>query len=560
MEEVTEKGNGTNTVTTHKRFLDNERNHFLLLIGITVLGLGLFAGKAFHVDDTLFIWCGQHIQQYPLDPYGFTVNWFGTEMPMHEIMRNPPLMPYYLAIICSLIGWSEPAVHLALLLPAIACVLGFYSLAKRWTKEPLLAALIGLFTPAFFVSSTTAMCDTTMLAFEVWAIIFWIRAHETRRTVQYVLSALFLAAAALTKFTGLTIIPLLLVYSVVRERKFIFQTLALLLPVAAVFIYLIAVHIHYGGISIWDSLFYATSSGAGRTISLSTFVVGLSFTGGCFLPVLFFAPALWRWKYVVIGAVVIAAICVQVVAGDLFSSLELQKVSVADPLLSVQLIVFVVAGLLLLTLAIRQLREYRSAESVSLGLLVIGTIIFTIVISWSISARYLLPLTPAVGILLVRSLKAGRMHRWRYLLLIPSAIATILVAMADYSVAESGKTAALEICTKYKPATADLWFQGHWGFQYYMEQAHAKPLDGQYPRIQPGDLLVYPLNNSTFPMDRSALRVQERFEYPVTGFVATMSPSVGAGFYAHVRGPFPFAFGNVANEKYFVLRYGILQP
>jgi len=36
-------------------------------------------------------------------------------------------------------------------------------------------------------------------------------------------------------------------------------------------------------------------------------------------------------------------------------------------------------------------------------------------------------------------------------------------------------------------------------------------------------------------------------------YAATMSPSVGAAFYAHVRGPFPFAFGDVAEETYYIL-------
>ncbi|MGA2263065.1 MAG: hypothetical protein ABSH28_16740 [Acidobacteriota bacterium] len=39
---------------------------------LTVLFLAPFAGSAFHIDDTLFLWTAKHIVAHPLDPYGFS--------------------------------------------------------------------------------------------------------------------------------------------------------------------------------------------------------------------------------------------------------------------------------------------------------------------------------------------------------------------------------------------------------------------------------------------------------------------------------------------------------
>lgn len=71
------------------------RKHFsirspMCIIGITAFLLVPFANKAFNIDDPLFIWSARHIQKNPLDFYGFSANWYGTEMPMSDITQNPP--------------------------------------------------------------------------------------------------------------------------------------------------------------------------------------------------------------------------------------------------------------------------------------------------------------------------------------------------------------------------------------------------------------------------------------------------------------------------------------
>src|SRR5207244_2873434 len=132
--------------------------------------LAPFANKAFHMDDPLFLWTARQVKQDPADFFGFRVNWYGSEMPMAEVTKNPPLASYYLALAAVLFGWSEVALHLAMLLPALAVALGTYYLAKDLGTRPLLSALAGILTPVFLVSSTNVMCDTLMLAFWVWAV------------------------------------------------------------------------------------------------------------------------------------------------------------------------------------------------------------------------------------------------------------------------------------------------------------------------------------------------------------------------------------------------------
>src|SRR5271167_86703 len=190
-----------------------------LLTAATLLCLLPFSGKAFHIDDPLFLWSAQHIVRHPLDPFGFQLNWYGWQMSMSEVTKNPPLACYYAAAIGALAGWSERVLHLGFLLPALLTVLGTYRLAQRFTKSALIAAAATLLTPGVLVSASSVMCDTTMLALWIWAIIFWLEGLEANKQSYLLASGLLMAAAALTKYFGICLVPLLFVYSLARQRR-----------------------------------------------------------------------------------------------------------------------------------------------------------------------------------------------------------------------------------------------------------------------------------------------------------------------------------------------------
>ena len=230
----------------------------LICAALTIAILAPFANKAFHIDDTLFLYSARQICAHPTDPFGFKVNWYGTEMPMAEVTQNPPLNCYYIALVASCFGWSETALHLAFLAPAVAAVLGTYFLALRFCTQPLLAALATLLCPVFLVSSTTLMCDTMMLAFWVWAVVLWLRSAEGGTHVFAVLSACLIAAACLTKyFAVVSLIPLLLAYSLLRWPRVGWRVLYLAIPVAVFLDYNLTMRSLYGQSPLFGAGSYA---------------------------------------------------------------------------------------------------------------------------------------------------------------------------------------------------------------------------------------------------------------------------------------------------------------
>jgi hypothetical protein len=96
------------------------------------------------------------------------------------------------------------------------------------------------------------------------------------------------------------------------------------------------------------------------------------------------------------------------------------------------------------------------------------------------------------------------------------------------------------------------YFQGHWGFQYYMEKAGAKCLELRGSVLRPGDRLVIPdqhANVYKLPASQEIAVFKQRFSFPV-GYFHTMSLDVGAGFYASNIGPLPFVFGRTRPRTY----------
>ena len=225
----------------------------LICAALTIAILAPFANKAFHIDDTLFLYSARHICTHPADPYGFNVNWYGTEQGMADVATNPPLVNYYIALVASFVGWSETALHLAFLVPAVAAVLGTYFLAVRFCTQPLLAALATLLCPVFVVSSATVMCDTAMLAFWVWAVFLWLQGMESGSRSLTILSACLIAAAALTKYFALALIPLLWAYSLLRWPRVRWHIVYLLIPVAVLLGYDSVMRSLYGRSMLFDA-------------------------------------------------------------------------------------------------------------------------------------------------------------------------------------------------------------------------------------------------------------------------------------------------------------------
>src|SRR5208282_1012036 len=99
----------------------------------------------------------------------------------------------------------------------------------------------------------------------------------------------------------------------------------------------------------------------------------------------------------------------------------------------------------------------------------------------------------------------------------------------------------------------DFWYEGHWGFQYYLDLAGAQALDLKNQSLKAGDILAMPVHNVYISQPNpGAADVREIIAVQGPRWLTTWSEDVGAGFYSSVPGPLPFAFGRVPPEKVIV--------
>jgi Tfp pilus assembly protein PilF/4-amino-4-deoxy-L-arabinose transferase-like glycosyltransferase len=553
------KGGWVSTSTTFQIFV---------VVAVPLLCLVPFVTKAFHIDDTLFLWAAKHIVEHPFDFYGFSANWYGHEMPMFEITMNPPLVSYYLAAAGFLFGWSELALHIAFLIPAVAASLGSYYLARPLCSRPHVAVLIAVLTPAFLVSSTNIMADTMMLAFYVWAAGLWLHGLRDNSLWRLLASAAFILLASLTKYFGITLVPLLFLYSVLSRRALGGWVFVLALPLVALLGYQGLTYRLYGRGLLWNSASYSLL--VRHEIErpwLATALTGLAFTGGCLAAVGFYAPLLWPRRLWALGGVGVIAMTVAILAGlGAVGKVEFRDAEGIRWGLLLQLALFIVAGLHVLGLAAVDVWAHRDAASWLLFSWIVGTLLFASLVNWSANARTILPMAPAVGILVMRrysrriKISSAALPWHAVLPLLPAAALAVAVAWADHSLANSHRAAARDIQTQAAGFPLTVWFEGHWGFQYYMESGGAQAVDHDARVPQAGDLLVLPLNNTNVYVPRGvALHFLDRRLLITCPWMATMDVPLGAGFYSDLRGPLPFAFGVPHPEEFDLFLVGSLE-
>jgi 4-amino-4-deoxy-L-arabinose transferase-like glycosyltransferase len=594
------------------------RDAFFAIFAV-IAALCPFLNKAFHIDDPLFLWIAQQVSQHPGDPYGFSLNWFGFAQPMFSIMQNPPLSSYYMALAATFLGWSEPAMHGAFLVPAVAATLGTFFLARRLCDSPLLAALLTLFTPVFLVSATGVMCDVWLLALWVWSVESWLRGLERHSYRFLFLASVLAAAAAMTKYFGASLVPLLAAYTLVRDRRFTYRLLFLLIPVTVIIMYEVMTKAKYGEGLFSNAMIYPLKHRRSEEKHLfAQFIIGLSFTGGCLFPAVFYMPFLKSRRVLISGLAIFVALLLLLYFG-FGRGLATGPIATTAPEA-----LFATIGVGILALAVTDVAQRRTADSVLLSLWVIGTFFFAAIMNWSITARTLLPMAPAVMILLLRRFNTSQEDELKQLQrqqalqrsllpegadqgealkrlgveglrefeepakrikqlqqelgniarpapptpiapqasnghtlwwpLLPAALVSLLVTTADYKLANTARLASSDFQKRFQTEPGTVWFEGHWGFQYYMEQWRAKPVDQNERGILSGDLLIIPVNNTNISETLPVITGRgEQVNFPQF-LLATMSSETGAGFYSSRWGPLPWVFARIPPEPYLVFR------
>ncbi len=472
---------------------------------LTLLVLLPFLNKAFTIDDTLLLLEARQILQDPLRPGSFDVVW-DLEAPVHAsdaVLITGPVGGYLLAPAVAL-GGSEPVAHLVWILLLGCAAIATASLARRLgysDPESALAAVLLVSAPAVLGMAGTNMPDVPAMAFGVMAVerfLAWRSAHKLHQAAA---ASILFTLAMLSRGQLLLLLPVVAVVPLLERwapspgspqpraaRLWWIPLLGALLCVAVV-----------QWLVLESGAAEPEQVGAMRSLTNWRQVPGhlISFAGHW---VLVFPLGIgWllvegrRLRWWLAAATLVALVA------PLPQSAPRWTAPVAA-----------LGGLVILDILAECLRR-RDSMRLSLGLwLLLG---LATVPYLHHPAKYSVPAAPAAALLLAPEImRSGRRYRIGVSAVCIGAGVTlgVLILRADAALAGIGRQAATEFIRPAVDAGTNVWFTGHWGFQWYAQQSGARPVTRTGAAPQPGDLIVSSTIDQSFALDYVPRRRLER--------------------------------------------------
>jgi 4-amino-4-deoxy-L-arabinose transferase-like glycosyltransferase len=466
------------------------------IIVLSLLASVPFLDQAFHVDEPNFLALASHASPNPLMLYDFSINWLGTEERAFDVLSNPPLVPWYLALIANVAQGREWVFRLAFWPFIVLALLGTWRLGRRFAgpRGAVWTLCWSAVAPAFVLASHTVMPDLPLLAFYTLGIALAIEGLDRANSRLALAGGALAGVSALCRYSGMTAIPLLILYIVLYRPQPRPARLVLVGSIAPLAVWSCVSQMVYGQIH-WVTMagFQANSLTFAPILHRGFYqfcAIGLTI-----VPAAVLAGALdLRWleldssrKWAFVGGLIGLG------WGLLLSSLS----GTSGPLLLVPGLAGggVVGGVALQgVLAGFRKRVWAGlsrdeSDPLFLAAWLFGLVAFNLALRFA-SVRYLLPALPVAVLLVQRTFSArpGAVLRrsWAALAVLTLSLA-LSKADADFANVYRDYVAALP------PPAKTRWFTGHWGLQYYLEQTGAKPLSpANWPLLRPGDEIVVP--------------------------------------------------------------------
>jgi 4-amino-4-deoxy-L-arabinose transferase-like glycosyltransferase len=417
-----------------------------------------FLDQAVQGDDVNYLAAAQHAQIDPLHPNHVRYVFQGVMVDMRG-HPHPPLNGWILAALLAMVGdIREVPFHAAYILFSLIAAASMYSLARRFSPEPLLATLLLVLTPAFVINGTSLESDLPFLAFWLWAVAAFVKAAHQGSQAWLALSVIGMSLAAMTAFQAIVLMPILGLYLWKERRGWKAGWVALFAVPAVLAGYQLFELITRGAMPATILSGYMQSYGFQRIVNKLKNAGALTVhLGWIVFPVLAVAAFRMNRRWLALPAV--AAL-----VGALFLD--------PHPLFWISF----GTGVLVLVWCALHSRDFLAA----------WVLIFfaaAVVIFFAGSARYLLPLAAPVALLTSRALK----RRWLIGGVAAQALLSLSLAASNYEHWDGYRRFVVNHERSWE--NKRVWTNGEWGLRFYAESAGALSLErGQKARL--GELML----------------------------------------------------------------------
>jgi hypothetical protein len=461
--------------------------------------------KPLHIDDAAYHLFATQMAERPLDPYGFSAYWYHRPYPANEILA-PALLPYWWSAAIRLFG-DRPWLWKLWLLPFVLLFTGsLYALFRRFCP--------GLGTPLVwmtvlsptFLPSLNLMLDVPALGLSLTGLALFLRACDRNSFAWAALSGFVVGLAAQTKYTGLAIPAVLLIWAVLDLRPHLW-VVAVLVAVQVFVSWEFVVAMLYG-----ESHFLLALRESGKPLEekLELYWPMAGLLGGIGPPAALLGLAALgaRRSLVVLGGVVLFILLLLAhVHADFHVTNVVNRFPFGppNPLDAHMTLAFVLFGLSGLgvaavagALAVRVSRleqggwlaAWRRPGRRAAWFLVLWLLLETVAypaLTPFAAVRRLMAIV-IVGTLLAGWLAARTTRRTRAVVWGVTAFSAVLglvytgVDYLDARAEEHLVEAAQQLVAE---KGGEVWYVGHWGFQYHAERRRMKPVVAEWRRGRP---------------------------------------------------------------------------
>ncbi|HTX34836.1 MAG TPA: hypothetical protein VME43_07440 [Bryobacteraceae bacterium] len=199
------------------------RNQLLLVLALVVALRLPFLNQAVQGDDDIYLTVAAHALVDPLHPTSTSYVFRGVPVDLRG-QPHPPLDGWVLAGLIALFGdVKEIPFHAFYMVFSLIAAAAMWSLARRFSPQPLWAALLFIAVPAFVVNGNSFETDLPFLAFWMAAVALFVGSHPLWSVVP-------MALAAMTSYQTVFLIPILAVYCWLFCRRDVVRWAATLTP------------------------------------------------------------------------------------------------------------------------------------------------------------------------------------------------------------------------------------------------------------------------------------------------------------------------------------------